>query len=136
MEDANAAYSRQDYITAERMLRPLAEQGRAGAQHLLARMYENGQGVPRSNVEAAKWYRLAADRGHAGAQLYLANLYSVGDGVPIDYVQAYMWFSLSEAAGQGEFASHGRRQIADKMTAAQIAEANRRVRAWRPAAGN
>ena len=135
MEDAAAAWERQDYATAEKLLRPLAEQGRAAAQHLLARMYENGQGVPRSNVEAAKWYGLAAARGHAGAQLYLANLYFVGDGVPRDYVQAYIWFSLSEAAGQGEFASHGRNQVAERMTPAQIAEAERRVRAWQPTPG-
>ena len=135
LEDAGAAWQRQDYAEAEKLLRPLAEEGRASAQHLLARMYENGQGVPRSSVEAAKWYRLAAAQGHAGAQLYLASLYSTGEGVPRDYVQAYMWFSLSEAGGQGEFASHGRTQVAEQMTAAQIAEAERRVRGWRPSSG-
>jgi uncharacterized protein len=132
MEDADAAWKRQDYPTAVQLLRPLAEQGKASAQHFLGKMYEAGQGVPQSYVEAAKWYRLAAEQGHAGAQLYLAELYYAGDGVPRDYVQAYMWFSVSQAGGQGDFASHGRVVVAEKMTAAQIAEAERRAREWKP----
>jgi len=131
-EDADAALSREDFATAARLYRSLAEQGKASAQHQLAKMYENGQGVPRSQAEAAKWYRLAAERGHAGAQLYLGGMYLAGDGVPRDYVQAYVWFSLSAAAGQGDFAFQGRDQAADKMSPAQVAEAERRVRAWQP----
>src|SRR5260221_924817 len=99
-EDADAALSREDFATAARLYRSLAEHGKASAQHQLAKMYENGQGVPTSQAEAAKWYRLAAERGHAGAQLYLGGMYLAGDGVPRDYVQAYVWFSLSAAAGQ------------------------------------
>jgi uncharacterized protein len=132
MEDAEAAWSRQDYAAAERLYRPLAERGRAGAQHALGKMYENGEGVQRDFVEAAKWYRLAAEQGHTGAQFYLGGLYYAGEGVPRDYVQAFMWLSLSEAGGQGDFAAKSRAKVAGKMTPAQIAEAERRVREWKP----
>jgi hypothetical protein len=133
MDDAEAAWNRQDYITAERLYRPLAEQGRAGAQHALGKMYENGEGVQRDFVEAARWYRLAAEQGHTGAQFYLGGMYYAGEGVPRDYVQAFVWFSLSEVGGQGEFATQSRTKAAEKMTPAQIAEAERRVRDWKPA---
>ena len=131
-EDADAAWSREDYVTAARLYRSLAEQGKASAQHQLAKMYENGEGVPKSQAEAAKWYRLAAQQGHAGAQLYLGEMYLAGEGVPRDYLQAYVWFSLSAAAGQGAFAFQGRDRAADKLSPAQIAEAERRVRTWKP----
>ena len=46
-EEAAAAWQRQDYVTAERLYRSLAEQGDASAQHFLGKMYENGEGVRR-----------------------------------------------------------------------------------------
>ncbi len=59
-EDPFSAYERGDYATALRLLRPLAEQGDAGAQHTFGFMYANGQGVRQDYAEAVKWYRLAA----------------------------------------------------------------------------
>lgn len=42
-----------------------AEQGHAGAQYELARCYERGgNGVPKNEQEAAKWYALAAKQGY------------------------------------------------------------------------
>jgi hypothetical protein len=59
LEDANAAYDRRDYATAQRLFRPLAEQGDAKAQFRLGGMYLNGQGVPQDAAEAVKWWRKA-----------------------------------------------------------------------------
>tara|TARA_B110000305_G_C19035619_1_gene445800 strand:+ start:375 stop:584 length:210 start_codon:yes stop_codon:yes gene_type:complete len=39
----------------------LATQGNAFAQYNLALMYRKGEGVPKDDKEAVKWYRLAAD---------------------------------------------------------------------------
>lgn len=50
--------------TALRELRPLAEQGNAGAQNRLGIMYEKGQGVPQDHAAAVKWYRKAAAQGY------------------------------------------------------------------------
>ena len=47
LEDADAAYDKEDYATALRLLRPLAAQGDAGAQFMLGGMYDNGRGVPK-----------------------------------------------------------------------------------------
>jgi uncharacterized protein len=130
-QEAAAALQRQDYVTAERLYRSLAELGDASAQHFLGKMYESGEGMRRDPVEAAKWFRLAADQGHTGAQFYLGGMYASGNGVPRDYVQAYMWFDLSSEGSQEFFAAASRSAVADKMTSAQIAEAQKLASAWR-----
>ena len=81
-EDAAAAYMRRSYTEALQLWLPLAEQGNAAAQYNLGAMYENGQGVPRDNAEAEKWYRLAAGQGLADAQFTLGVRYENGQGVP------------------------------------------------------
>lgn len=128
-EDAVAAYERDDYTTALRLLRPLAEKGVAAAQFILGVMYDNGHGVPRDYAEALKWYRLAANQGHARAQINLGVMYFKGEGVPQDYVQAHMWVSLAVAQGLPTSAKT-RDIIAQCMTPAQIAEAQRLAQEW------
>ena len=67
-EDGLAAYRRDDYATALKFWRPLAEQGDALAQSNLGVMYEFGLGVPRNFVLAYLWFSLAAAQGDAVAQ--------------------------------------------------------------------
>jgi TPR repeat protein len=55
-------------------------------------------------------------------------MYENGQGVPQDYVQAHMWFNLAAASSVAENAKEGvegRDRVAGKMTAEQIAEAQR-----------
>jgi TPR repeat protein len=98
-EDAKAAYSRGDYATALRLVRPLAETGNADAQSSLGVMYDYGHGVPQDYAEALKSYRLAAKQGNAKAQFNLGVMYSNGRGVPQDYAEALKWFRLAAAQG-------------------------------------
>ena len=84
---------------------------------------------------AAQLYRSLAEQGRASAQHALGKMYENGEGVPRDYVQAYMWFSLSMAAGQGDYAAHGRSDVMKKMTPAQIAQGDRLVSEWKPKKG-
>ncbi len=67
-EDGVAAYERDDYPTALRLLRPLAEYGHSDAQSYLAGMYANGEGVPQDYVSAHMWFTLAAAQGDETAQ--------------------------------------------------------------------
>lgn len=78
-----------------------------------------------------RWYRLAADRGDASAQNNLGFMYAEGRGVLQDYVLACMWLNLAAARGDS-FAAQNRDEIAAKMTLAQIAEAQRLAREWKP----
>jgi hypothetical protein len=109
----------------------LASRGDADSQNDVGRMYETGRGVAQNDAEAATWYRLAADQGNAKAQNNLGTLYAKGRGVPRDDVQAYMWFALS-AAQNNPAAAGNRDAAAAAMTPAQIAEAEKRVAAWKP----
>jgi TPR repeat protein len=80
---------------------------------------------------AVKWYRRAADQGSTGAQSNLAAKYYLGQGVPQDYVQAHMWSNLSAVQGH-EDAKKCRDLLVEKMTSAQIAEAQRLAAKWKP----
>jgi len=59
----------------------------------------------------------------------LGMMYSVGRSVPIDFVSAHKWFNLAAMRGNAD-AIRLRREIADQMSAAEIAEAQRAARAW------
>ena len=132
LEDGFAAYERGDYESAIRLWRALqAEQGHASAQYNLGFMYNHGKGVPQDYAEAMKWYRLAAEQGDADAQYIVGVMYHNGEGVPQDYIVAHMWWNL--AANQGnELARQNREKLAANMTPAQIAEAQRLAREWKP----
>jgi len=126
----------QDHAEALKWYRRAAEQGDADAQHNLGFMYRNGQGVPQDHAEAVKWYRRAAEQGNALAQNNLGVMYGTGKGVPQDYVQAHLWYNLAASTQkepeERERAARNRDLVAARMTPAQIAEAQRLAREWRP----
>ncbi len=126
----------QDYADAVKWYRKAAEQGMADAQYNLGLKYDNGLGVPQDYAEALKWYRKAAEQGNASAQTNLGVMYGVGEGVPQDYVQAHVWYSLAAFSfPPGEDRDRvvkNRDIIAEKMTPAQISEAQKLAREWRP----
>jgi uncharacterized protein len=130
-EDARAAYEKGDYATVLQLFRPLVEQGDAKAQYILGLMYLNGQGVPRDYATALSWLRKAAEQSYADAQFFLGMTYVAGVVVPQDYVIAHMWFDLAEASGRQD-AAKIRDTIAARMTPAQIAEAQKLAREWKP----
>ncbi len=134
--EALAAYQRGDYATALRELRPLAEQGDAGAQNQLGIMYSLAQGVPQDYAKALQWWRKAAGQGFARAQFNLGYMYDKGYGVPQDYVQAHMWFDLAASrlppGEDRDTAVEDRDIAAERMTPAQISEAQKLAREWKP----
>ena len=69
-----------------------AELGDTRAQVKMGGMYHDGQGVPQSDSEAAKWYLKAAERGDSGAQTLIALMLALGEGVRQDDGMAAFWF--------------------------------------------
>ena len=71
----------------------------------------------------------------AGADAFfqLGMMYSVGRSVPIDFVTAHKWFNLAAMRGNAD-AIRLRREIADQMSEAEVAQAQRAARAWLKAA--
>src|SRR3954468_12994313 len=130
-----AAFNRQDYVAASRILIPLAERGNAMAQSHLGFLFETGRGVPQNYTEAAMWYRRAAEQGDSRAQYSLGLLYDRGQGVPQDIVEASKWLNLSTAAAPPR-AREARARIRDsvttKMTRGEIARSRLRALEWVP----
>ncbi|MFC7497685.1 hypothetical protein ACFQRC_00425 [Enterovirga sp. GCM10030262] len=75
--------------------------------------------------------RLAeAARGNADALYELGVAYSTGSsGIDVDLVEAHKWFNLAALNGSGR-GQESRAEIAEEMTAREIAEAQRQARAW------
>ena len=113
-----------------------AAAGGAEGMFNLGVLYETGQGVAQDYAQARQWYEKAAAQGHAGAQNDLGGLYEFGHGVTRDYVWAYMWYHLAAAHPVGDEwrdqAAEHRDELAGLMTSAQIAEAKKRAREWKP----
>jgi len=125
----------QDYAEAAKWIRKAAEQGEPKDQSNIAYMYESGHGVPQDFADAARWYRKAAEQGDAPAQSALGQLYATGHGVAQDYVEAHMWLNLAQALLSGsphDDAIKIRNTVEAQMTPAQIAEAQKRAREWKP----
>ena len=97
-----------------------AETGDAEAQFQLSVYYHRTE-----DEQAQRWWRCqAAQSGHAVAQFVHAR----GER---DYAVAYMWYTLAAANGHPNAAQYAQ-TLSDRMTAGQIAEAERLVREWKP----
>ena len=94
---ARRALERREFASAREHLLPLAEDGHAGAQQALARLYGEGLGGDRSHARAYQWFQRAAEQGEAEAQLALAALYAHGYGVNRDLARAAFWSTRAQA---------------------------------------
>jgi uncharacterized protein len=121
----------QDDVQARQWYAKAAAQGQAKAQFNLGTLYFNGEGVPKDYQQALRWFRLAADQGEALAQTKIAIMYDDGQGVAHDIVQAYKWYSLAATNGDKP-AAELRNTIANQMTPAQIAKAQKLAGEWKP----
>ncbi|MEG3145552.1 hypothetical protein U1839_12900 [Sphingomonas sp. RT2P30] len=71
-----------------------------------------------------------AARGDIDAYYDLGMVYSSGAaGIDVDLIEAHKWFNLAAVAGS-EAAQACRSEIAEEMTAREIAEAQKAARAW------
>jgi hypothetical protein len=83
------------YDEALELLTRAAEAGDMKAQHFLALMYENGNGVEQDPERAAYWYEKTAKQGDREAQLSYAMLCALGRGVEEDLAAACHWAARS-----------------------------------------
>ena len=139
MRQAAGAYERKDMATAARIWKVWAAKGDPEAQTLLGAMYWSGEGVTRNLNEAARLYLAAAKQGYARAQNNIGFMLGFGEGVPPrDDVEAYKWIKLStdrytvKNQDRLDQAQKDLATLSARMTPAQITEAERRVRAWKP----
>jgi len=83
-------------------LQAKGEGGSVDAQISLGRAYEDGNGVPKSDPQAVKWYRMAAEHGDAWAQNRLGLMFRSGRGVEADKAEAVNWY---EKAARQKYAA-------------------------------
>lgn len=81
------------------LLTQAAEEGSMKAQHFLALMYQNGNGVEKDLEKAAYWYDKTAKQGDSEAQLTYAMILALGKGVEPDIAAACHWATLSYHQG-------------------------------------
>ena len=68
-----------------------ARAGDAQAQFRLALRHTRGEGIPRDDAQAARWFLRAAEQGHPEAAARMGVLYSEGRGVTEDHEQSVVW---------------------------------------------
>ena len=79
--------------------RMAAEQGHVDAQYTLGVRYVLGEGVPKNDYEAHRWFKAAADQGVPKAMHNLALTYLYGMGTSQDQNQAEKWFRSASRDG-------------------------------------
>ena len=88
-----------------------------------------GTSLKSANFMMERWIADAAE-GDADALYELGVAYSTGTaGIEVDLIEAHKWFNLAALNGSGE-AQSCRAEVAEEMSAREIAEAQRRAREW------
>lgn len=118
----------QKYDEAAPLLTRTAEAGDAKAQHFLAMMYENGNGIERDFAKAAYWYGRTAEQGDREAQLTYAMICALGKGVEADLAAACHWATRSYHQGNDKA-----RQTLEIIRAQASAEAAAATEAFKAA---
>ena len=85
--------------------------------------------MARFDIGAPELATMAERQPNPEGLFQLGMLYANGDDVDVDLVAAHKWFNLAAQRGYSEAAWH-RQNIAEEMTAAQIAAAQRAAREW------
>lgn len=106
-----------------------AAQGHPAAQYQMGVMHQFGDQLKQDLGEALRWYRLGAEQDHVPSQGAVGIFYRDGKGVAKDRVEAYAWFNLSAETHQ--LSEKWRDEVAAKMSAQQVAVAQRRTRELR-----
>ncbi len=121
-----------DYRQAFEWHYKAALQGVSDAEYVIGAMYYTGNAVPQDQKLAVSWFRKAAELGQPDAQYALGLMYRHHvAGVPEDPVTAFMLWDRA-AAGGHRSAGEQRDDLARRMTARQIDEAQRLSRNWHP----
>ena len=123
-------------------LRKAALQDHPGAQMWLSLVLSDGRLYPKDEAESFKWLRKAAEFDNVLAHLRLSKAYAEGAGTQVDNVESYYWLCIAKARAarlqgpgakmmQGMF-NLGQDPLRAKLTAEQIADAERRAAVWQP----
>ena len=142
LEEGLEAAAIRKYKAELRNIQELVRRGDPNGIFHLGLMHYKGWGVSQDYAEALRLFNLAAAKGHPQALIWLGDAYAEGKGVPKDYVEAHKYYDLATSqAKHGELelselyrglADKKKKDLASRMTTAEIAEAQKRAREWKP----
>ena len=89
----------QTWASGTEIIQLLKNSPKAVEQFQIGLKYFKGEGVPKDDAEAVKWYRKAAEQGYAVAQTNLGAMYAHGQGVSKDYAEALKWYRKAAEYG-------------------------------------
>ena len=124
-----------DHAEAVRWLSLAAAQDQVQAIMTLAIKYRDGDGIPQTPGEAFRWFLRASELGVVEAMGEVGSMYAAGRGVERDDLEAYRWLHLAtmhSAGGDREVLLIDRETVAERLTADEIARAERDADAWTP----
>jgi TPR repeat protein len=131
-------YDEKNDEESDRRYRRGAELGDQDMQVTLAWRYLHGQGFPKDEREAFRWYLAAANGGNSYAYLATAQMYAVGKGTERDLVEAYAQLEIALkvlSISETQYLKEARAlqgQLAQELSPEQIREAHRRAHKRRP----
>jgi TPR repeat protein len=111
-------------------IRARAAQGDPFAQTELGFLHRNGFGVTQDEAQALAWYEAAAKTGFVLALLGLGDIYAEPLGAHSNVARAIMMYSLAAKQGIG-IAVERASNLRKSADAADVAEADRLIEAWR-----
>lgn len=99
LKAAYSAFSEGNHQGAVSIMRRLAEEGVAEAQHFTGWCYEQGVCVEKNAGEAFRWWSLAANQGFRESQNAVGTYLERGEVVSRDLVLAYVWHRRAALKG-------------------------------------
>lgn len=87
------------YRNALDILEPLAKNGSAQAQRIVARIYLAGLGVQKNPALAVQYAKPVSEILTPTEQLELATILRLNAGVPVNLIEAFKWLNLSAKGG-------------------------------------
>jgi uncharacterized protein len=98
-DPAYEAFDLGRYQTALELAKAAAEKGEPQAATLIGRLYQEGLGVPRDDVQAAQWYRRGAEQGDINAMFAFGVMLAEGGALKKDRSGAAQMFENAAAKG-------------------------------------
>lgn len=136
-----------DYAKARQYHMQAAEAGDPRSMFDIGSMYEYGLGVTKDLRQAALWYSHSADYGHAQGAYNLATMLESGEAGRKDEIEAFKYYLIAQDGGfTGVPYDNNRLRIDQqapapmdvlekRLTAAQIADATARAKAFKILSG-
>lgn len=98
-DPAYEAFDQGRYLTALELAKASVERGEATGATLAGRIYQEGLGVPRDDVQAAQWYRRGAELGDFNAMFAFGVMLAEGGAIKKDFAGAAKMFEQAASKG-------------------------------------